>query len=282
MKIVKIIISFVFICFSNQAFINAQIKISPFISYGVQSMKYSYDNENTKGNMGIGFGADLQYHLSEYMIIGTGVRIHTYGATTSFDQFYAEQEMVDTDGDSYILKTTGTNIKEEYKSTAIEIPIFFRYQKWINSDMILYGATGPVISFLSNPKTTMSGTLNTEGYYSSWNLTIDDVEEYGFYSRDVDESKTDTQLKTSLGWLFEIGTEYYFSKRLNLALGVFFQPGLTNISNGGTDSSLMTDAFSYNGTLNGAEKVNLSKIGLRVGVNFDLTPNYRSSVKSIR
>ncbi len=282
MKIIKIFILLVFVNFISEHDTKAQLKLSPFISYGAQSLKYSFDNADVKGSTGIGFGADIQYHLSEYLIVGTGLRIHSYKATAELGDFYTEQDLVDMDGDSYILRTTGSTIEEEYKSTAIEIPLFIRYQKWVTSDMILYGATGPVFSFLGSPNVSMNGTISTEGYYPEWELTIDNVEEYGFYTRDINDSKTETTLKTSIGWLIEVGAEYYLSKRVNLTAGVFFQPGLSNLSNGNSENEIMLDSHTYNGTLNGTDKVKLSKVGLRLGINFDLTPNYRSSVKSIR
>ncbi|WP_139314926.1 outer membrane beta-barrel protein [Saccharicrinis aurantiacus] len=264
------------------AVLNAQIKLSPFISYGSQSVNYDYRANSSKSMMGIGFGADIQYHISEYMIIGSGIRYNEYGATFNLGSFQSEAPMIDQDNDAYILKASGTNIEEEHTVGAIEVPLFFRYQKWISSDFILYGATGPVFSFLGTVKTTInSGSLSTSGYYPQWNLTIDDVPEYGFYTRDITELSTVTEFKTSIAWLIEVGSEYYVSKRLNLAFGLYYQPGLNNISST-TAEGLLTDPNSYTGTINNADKIQLTKAGFKLGVNFDLTPNKRSSVKSIR
>lgn len=260
----------------------AQIKLLPWVGLGAQSIHYTSKSASVDGASGVNFGVDGYYYFNEHMALGAGLRMGSYEATAKFGSFSLEQFLVDMDGDSYVLTSSSNGIEELHKISTIEIPILFRYEKWISNSILLFGATGPVFVLPRNVESNfVSGDLVTSGYYPEWDLTITNVEEYGYYTRDLKGEMPSAKAKTTLAWALEAGGEFFISKRMNLVVSLYYQPGLSSITDS-SEESLMPDAYTFNGSLMGANGVKLSKMGIRVGVNFDLTPKEKEGIKSIR
>ncbi len=275
---------FKFVFFVNVMFLmtsisSAQLKVKPFVGYGIQSMNYDYDQADIKGTGGVNVGADLFYYLSENIAVGSGVRFATYKSTATLDNYVTNSSGTDMDGDSYDLTRTLTDVSENHTQSTIEVPILGRYERWFGPDIILFGTTGPVFIVPGSSKTDFdSGIVTASGYYEKWDLTIDEASGYGYGESDLSGSSVDHTSKMSVAWTIECGAEYYISSRLNLSLAAFFQTGFGSCISEEED----TDPLSFNGTLVEAGSAKLSKIGIRFGVSFDISPPEKSSVKSIR
>ncbi len=261
----------------------AQVKVQPYVGFGNQSIHYSSDNASVDGAIGMNMGLDAFYYINQKMAVGGGIRMVNYGAKASvYDQVYSA-ELTDEDGDDYVLSATFDGIEEDHHLTAIEIPLFFRYQHWVTNDIMLFGSTGPVLIFPGNMESKFtSGTLATEGYFPEWNVTVDDVDEMGFYERDITGNGPDVDASTSLAWNLSFGAEYSIAKRLNMFMAVSYQSSLSSVSDGQSNSDIMSDAYTFNGSMAGAGDIKLSQMGIKIGVTIDITPVEKAGIKSIR
>ncbi len=264
--------------------IEAQIRIQPMLGFGIQKLNFDSDIADVKGTTGITVGANAFYSINEDLFVGAGFAMMTYGADATIDYNYeAGSPRVDMDGDSYILSANFSGVKEKYRMTTIEIPILVKYQRWVSADILLTGATGPVFILPGGLKSEFtSGDLATSGYYKEWDLTIDDIPEYGFYERLLSGDMPDYDLKTTLGWTFQFGAEYYLAKRLNLTATLYYQTALGSAVDIKSDVAFMEDPSVYNGSMYYSDKVKLSSMGIKIGLLFDLTPPEKAGVKSIR
>jgi hypothetical protein len=273
----------IFVCFLLvNGGVVAQIKLQPSFGIGGQSIKYSSELADINGSSGINFGADFLIYINEDMALGGGVRFVNYSSKAVFATFESTENLVDVDGHSFELQTSSDGIEEIYSFSSIEIPIVFRYQQWVTSDIILFGASGPVMVIPEPIKSEItSGSVSTKGYYPQWKLLIDELDDYGYFTRDISGELPDVDTKPSLSWAFEVGAEYYIGKRINILLAAYYQSSFSSVksSEGGF---LMPDAFTYSGSLSAAEIVKPSKMGIRIGISLDITPVEKSSIKSIR
>ncbi len=259
-----------------------QLRLQPSFGLGGQSVNYDYEGATVEGASGVNLGADLYYYLNEDIALGAGVRFSGYKATTSLSNSSVQESGVDIDGDAYQLNRVSNNIAESHSVSAIEIPLLARYQKWVSGSFIVFGSTGPVFVIPGSVKTEFdSGVYATSGYYEKWNLTIDDANEYGFISQDLSNYTPELKSKASMSWTVELGTEYFINKRLNLMVVAFYQPGLSGVIDSSGDQEV-ADPLVFNGSMAGADQVKINKMGIRVGINFNLTPPEKSSIRSIR
>lgn len=278
-KNIYIIIGLLFIV----SVVGAQIKIQPFLGIGSQSIDYSYDQASVEGGVGFCFGANALCFLNENMVFGGGFKFSNYQATVSLTDLNYTTDLVDEDGDSYELTAASSGVKEEHSLSAIEIPLFFRYQDWLTNDILWYGSTGPVFVLPGSMKSKFtSGSLQTSGYYEEWNLTIDDVAEYGFYERSLVGDANEVDVKTTVAWSFEVGAEYFINKRMNLFVAASYQQGLSNVFEGNGSDALITDPYTFNSSLSSADGIKLKSLGVKFGITLDLTPPKKEAVKSLR
>ena len=260
-----------------------QFKLQPSLGFGSQSISYDYEGATVEGTPGVTLGADLFYYLSEDFAVGAGVRFASYKATAAIGDYSFTKVGTDKDGDVYDFTQTMTGIDEKHTLSAIEIPLLARYQKWVSGSMIVFGSTGPVFVVPGSLKTEFNaGTIATSGYYEKWDLNIDEASEYGFGTQDLTLTEPELDPQMGLSWALEIGAEYFINQRINLMLTAYFQPGLSGIIKAGDKVDLASDLFAFRGTMAGADNVKISKVGIRLGINFDLTPPERASIKSIR
>jgi len=263
--------------------VNAQFSIQPSLGFGVQKINFDSDIADIKGTTGVTLGANAFYSLNEDMFVGAGFALMTYGADATLDYNYLGSSRIDMDGDSYDLSANFSGVKEKYRMTTIEIPVLFKYQRWVSADILLSGTTGPVFILPGGLKSEfVSGNLATSGYYPEWHLTVDDVQEYGFYSRSLSGDMPDYDLKPTFGWTFQLGAEYYLAKRLNLTATLYYQTAFGSVVDVQGDVPFMADPAVYNGSMYYSDKVNLSSMGIKIGLLFDLTPPEKAGVKSIR
>ncbi len=282
MKIYNIFVLLLFMVATSA--IHAQIRIQPSLGFGIQKLNFKSDIATVDGTSGITLGANAFYELNEDMFVGSGFAMMTYGADATINYNYeAGTSSVDMDGDSYFLSADFNGVKEKYRMTTIEIPILFKYQRWVSPDILLTGTTGPVFILPGGLKSEfVSGNLATSGYYPEWNLTIDDIPEYGFSSRTLSSDMPDYDLKPTFGWTLQVGAEYYLAKRLNLTATLYYQTGFGSVVDVQKDAVFMADPSVYNGSMYYSDKVTLSSVGIKVGLLFDLTPPEKAGVKSIR
>ena len=274
-------IYFILVLLFSVTCVDAQIKLQPFLSVGSQSIDYSYDNASLAGGGGLGFGANALYYLNQNMVVGAGVKMVKDKATASLVDYTSD--LIDADGDSYELEVILSDVEEEHSLSTVEIPLFFRYQDWLSEKVLWYGSTGPVFVLPGSMKSEFtSGALSTSGYYDEWHLTIDDVEEYGFYKRDLVGESPEVDTKVSVAWSFEVGAEYLINKRLNLFVAACYQQGLSNVADGSGDDALISDSYTFNSSLSASDGIKLKSMGIKFGVTIDLTPPDKAGVKSIR
>ncbi len=254
------------------------------LGFGIQKLNFDSDIAQVDGTTGVTLGANAFYAINEDMFVGAGFAMMTYGADASINYNYESgSSRIDMDGDSYILNASFNGVKEEYRMTTIEIPILFKYQRWVSPDVLLTGTTGPVFILPGGLKSEfVSGDLATSGYYSEWNMTIDDVEGYGFYNRTLSGDMPDYDLKPTFGWTLQVGAEYYLAKRLNLTATLYYQTGFGSVVDVQNEGVFMEDPAVYNGSMYYSDKVTLSSMGIKIGLLFDLTPPEKAGVKSIR
>ncbi len=263
--------------------VNAQFKIQPSFGYGRQSVNYSSEYGTIKGKASYNLGVNAFYFVNQDMALGVGFCMARYGADANLRNDSLFDDRTDKDGWDYTLKAKFNGIEEEHTIMVMEIPLLFRYQKWLSNDLLFFGTTGPVFIIPGTMKGKFtSGSLETSGFYPEYNLNVDsDVPEYGFDTREFNGDVPEIEVKSSIGWTFEAGVELYVQKRLNAFVSAYYMAG-GNISNASGDSEMFPDLNTFNGSMTGVDKISLSKLGIRIGLTIDLTPIEKAGIKSIR
>ncbi len=211
------------------------------LGLGYGSMGYSLRDaagEKVGKNMGDLNGllqVQYAYYFHENWGVTVGVGFVGYGSygvlnNTNAWTEYEGKPLGDTDGEQYTHYAVTHDWREQQITHIVELPIGVQCQYPITKDNLrLYGGVGVRVGVpVYNKWALKSGTLEHQGYYPQWEMTIVDQPDRDFYTEEIgiDFSKERHDLnlkKVALTASAEVGVMYPLSERLDLMAGLYFQ-----------------------------------------------------------
>lgn len=267
---------------------------------GASKLGYTTDTK-VKSNFNLGYSGTLgvQYFFNYHWGLAAGVGISYYKTSAKLQNNYSFENMTDADvffpDGKYTLNVGLKDWTELQKNYFLEIPVMAVYQtKWGLKEIFgLYFAVGvkmqlPIIkkSYEVKQGTQDQGSqLFVEGYYPDYDMTIDDVPDYGFGNTRELDFKGKMDIKFGVAAAAELGFLFKLAPRADLSIGAYADYGFLNIKKGNKSengyliapenegntihpSSFVGDKLQYNGVVNSSavNKVNPLSVGLKVGI----------------
>jgi len=235
---------------------------------GMHNMQYDLKNGSSKGSMGYTFNLGYNYFFSSHWGIGTGIGIQYYSSTSTLNYMDA-LSAIDTDNDSYKYRIYYQDLKEEQNILLFDIPVGFSYRKKLTNKLSLQTTVGGKISLPINAKYKVnSGTIETRGYYSQYNVELYGLPQHGFTTHSV-FSDGDISLNTLYSAFVDFGILYPLSNKTNLYIGGYLNYGVNNMINA-TDKLLFQKDGTYNGVYasNQTDNVSPMAFGIKLGLTW--------------
>ena len=175
-------------------------------------------------------GIDINFMLTKHFGIGAGLRLSSYNATYGISNYNKKSDrmMTDIDGDSYNPVLQIPSIEQQSFIKSYDIPVTLKFQ-FGKGKVRFYLDVGAIGSIISKSYFTIKGSSVKSGYYSSLNVTLTDIPEYGFGSYNYKNETNYELLKgkttsfsgyTSLGFLFQISPSILFTVGAGMTYGL--------------------------------------------------------------
>jgi len=245
--------------------------------YGA-TMVYNQEASNTEiyqveYQQNMNFGFELSYMFTRGFGLGTGVGMNTYSTSYSID-YYNEPSpsmLIDIDGDEYLPNVYVTDLVETDVYESIEIPLLLKFRTG-KGKTAFYMDLGVIYSLISGYY-TQEGYSTRSGYYPEWELTLEDIEEYGFYNyKSLDGTQTDLVVPSS-------GLSAYAAMGLSIPLSHNFYMKLgANVRYGITDMELGTNSHA-NGLADFVENPGETLLhcgGVELGLSYNLSSIWKN------
>ena len=218
---------------------------------GISRLSLSEDTEgylkNTEFPLSSSAGLSIHYFLNSNFGVSVGANYSVYN-TQNNSEYNNEQndnlERTDRDGDNYYLYVD-SKINEQGEFKFLDIPLNFTYRHSLADKTTFYASLGFITSLVQSAEFTVSGDASQSGYYSEFQLLIDDANLYQFGSVQYDDTYpvtiNDLQFMASVsaGVSFPVRTAGYFN------LGIGYQQNVTDL--GYNTSAYRDDYISING-----------------------------------
>lgn len=179
------------------------------------AVKAGYIYSFTK-NIGVGSGLELSQYKQEVFLISNSSMLTNYE--------------VDAAGSAFIYKVTTNNYQEKQILHAVQIPLFIQIKTNINVGIDFNFRAG-VKYFLPvsyKIKATADKAVGT-AYYPDFNLTIDNLPEYGIGSQSSFSADGKYKTKGILMSFFEFGFTFDIGKKNALYVAMFLENGYGTI-----------------------------------------------------
>lgn len=247
----------------------SKYSVNVSMGYGMNYLSYQTDDGKSAPSMGTSFNVECTYRLNKVVGLQIGCGLKNYKTKSTFN-FMESTNSVDSDGDSYELRTYYNNLEEDQKALFLSIPLGIEYKKYFNEASGLFFNAGYEIAIpLSNNYDVVNGTIETTGYYSEWDVELADMEQHGFTTV-IPRYSGEYKLKSESSVYIDLGYFHKLSGKAGLSVGGYLSYGLNNIIDP-VDYDIYDDE-EYYGTLqsNQTEKVKLISLGLKMTFYWDI------------
>lgn len=257
--------------------LNIQPSATEISTNGFLNENNTYGNWSQDGSFTFGGGIEMNYYL-EKPLLGVGARINYTSFKSTFGLESYNQTSVtlaDMDKDTFDLDASGNAYSETVQYSFIDIPIFMKFRYVLNNIKFLnhvYINLGTVFSYGISKTISSEGVYTFKGYYPDYHVDLQDIEEYGFYTKKKFVSKPESQLKSfNISGLAEIGLNILLlGDKLNMNVSIIYQKGLLNLSRGNNDYLMTLGYNNYNALIDSRSKVSTGLFGLNIGILYKM------------
>ena len=219
---------------------------------------------------------EIGYLFSRYIGLSSGISINSYKSQLTLDSYQNKFDSVDIENESYEMRVSGSNIKEDQTVNFLSIPLCLYLRIPFNETFGLFLKTGVNMSVPINNHYKSSGTFTYKGYYPAYNVLLENLPAYGFASDKNIASIGSMNFKPlNFNTIASAGFDIYIVKKIQLAIAACYSKSLlykshSSISNYSSPEKfqLSSDADQINSLMGGSSKVTTQSMGLDITLKF--------------
>lgn len=262
-----------------------------------------YAAEQGKNMGGIGGEVSLRYAVffTPEWGLALGVDYDTYQSYARLNGLYRWNGQVDSEGESYNHLGLTHDWTEQQRIHEVSVPVMLEYQHRFNDRYGIFCGLGAYVGMpLLSGWSLRSGSLEHQGEYPQWGLTLDQITGHDFYTETVgtDFAKDNHGLELQMitvGAKADLGALIALTEQLDLFAGVYAKVDAMDIAgdhqaelgwkqdNATPDyrrHDFMTD---YAGLLNTNQTAAVRpwEVGVKVGIHFRPKPKDKKKVEDM-
>jgi hypothetical protein len=270
MKTITLTLIFLILTFS----IRAQEKGSDIyfnLGGGMHSLSYSTPYAASQRAIGFTINGGYNYYFSKSLGISLGIGMNSFGSSGVLDGLMTSAS-VDMEGADYEHRNYLTLWTEKQSGYMLGIPLGIIYRNPIAKKAGLSATIG--VKYLIPVKATYEvteGKLVSTGYYSEWNVELENLPQYGFSTLNSKPSG-EVKLKSGLSLYADLGITFSIAERRSLYLGGYLDYGMTNIAKSQEDlpfgsKGIYTSIVAVPGA---TDKIIPVSYGLKIGISLGM------------
>ena len=255
-------------------YINILLNPSQTAISNEKNEKFStYSSLNSVKGSSLNFVLDAGYFFSKMIGISSGVTYGSYSTKLSMDSCSIKYSTTDEDLENYEMRIKGKSINEDQKISFLRIPICLdlRIPAGNRLGFFLKGGVGfeiPIAKTFNE-----SGTFSYSGYYPAYNVTVENISNYGFPSNLKTDTSSNLQIKAlNLSMIASGGMFLSLTSNVQLVLGAYYNKSMANISAYKEDPNfrLTSKANVLNSIMAGSKSAGVQAFGLSFGIRYFL------------
>jgi hypothetical protein len=249
------------------------LSIGPSLS-SINNIGDSAVSKLSSGKKGsfLGF-IEIGYFFSDNFGLSSGIGFTTGSTSLTLKSYQNKYNATDSELESYERRVTGSDISETQKISFLCVPICFNMRLPVGEKAGFFLQTGLNLAVPITKSYNNSGKFSFKGYYSAYNVTLENLPLYGFPSNVNLTTSGKLDLKPlDLNFIVSAGFDIFVQEKLQIAAAVFFDKSLSNISNYSDINKfqLSQDVDKINSLMGGCSKATVQSIGLKIALRYYL------------
>ncbi|MEI6049820.1 MAG: outer membrane beta-barrel protein [Bacteroidota bacterium] len=232
------------------------------VSDHISDKKYSFPGS-------VEFG----YFFSKFFGLSSGIGFNSYGTQLTLDTYQNKYNALDSENESYERRVSGSGIKEEQNIGFLSVPICINIRLHFSKTIGFFLQPGVTLLIPLSKSYKSSGTFTYKGYYSSYNVLLEDIPAYGFPSNVSSEFEGKLELKQlNFNAVVSAGFDFFIQKKIQIAIAACYDKSLSGISKYSStdDFQLSSDVNQINSLMGGSSKATVQSMGVKIILRYYL------------
>jgi hypothetical protein len=236
---------------------------------------------STDNQSGYDFSYEKKYSISGYLEVGyfftknigitSGLNYSSYNTQLNLNSYSSNLDVTDMENEQYELRISGKNIAEKQYVGIIGVPVCINMRFNIKKEFGAYFQTGINFAMPMENRYETNGTFTYSGYFSAYNVLLENMPEYGFPSDLPTSNEGNLKLKPVIYCVIaSAGIDYIINNMFQLSLGVSFNKSLESISEyiPPDNFQLTIEANQLNSFMEGTSNALLQSMGINFGLRY--------------
>ena len=228
-----------------------------------------------------GGSVELGYFFSKHIGLSSGIGYRSFRSKVSlasYQNFVGVEnevnegyETVDSENEEYDLLVSGKNIEEEQTISYFDVPVYLNIRLPFSKKIGLFVQSGVDLSFAMTKNYKSSGTFTYKGYYSAYNVVLQDLPKYGFPTNKATAVEGHPEVHPfTIFAVATAGLDFFLSDRIQFAVGATYRKSLSDISAYTADShyQLTPGVDKINSLMGGTNSASAESLGISFKVRY--------------
>lgn len=175
--------------------------------------------------------ADIGYYFSKNIGVSSGIGIISYNTNITLPSYESRWLRIDSEQIEYEQRVSGSKINEKQNVVCLSIPINLNLRLLLGNIIGFFVQPGISINVPLTQRFENSGIFSYKGYYSIYNILLEDLPGYGFPSNLKNYTYGDLELSPFfINATASVGFDFNIQKNAQFAIAATYCKSLTNIS----------------------------------------------------
>jgi hypothetical protein len=219
--------------------------------------------------------AEIGYYFSTYFGISSGLGYNSYKSKASLKSYQNNFQTRDSEKETFEMRVSGSGLVEEQKISYLSIPVCLNLRMPIKKSFGVFLKSGLSFAFPVNKTYSSSGIFTYKGYYSNYNVILENLPAYGFENNKNTSFSGQLPLKSMA--VFAIGSaglDFKVKDNYQIVIAASYYKSLSSISDNTTvDQFQLSPAVSQiNSLMGGSVNASAQSLGISVSLRYFLKP----------
>lgn len=215
--------------------------------------------------------AEIGYYFSKYIGVSSGLGYNSYRSHVSLAAYQNKLNAVDSENEALELRVAGTNIKEEQTINYLYVPIYLNIRLPLTGAIGLFLQSGVNLAIPLKANYTSDGTFTYKGYYSKYNVLLENLPKYGFPTNKATTAAGQLEVKSFTAFVVaSAGFDFFVTEKIQLAVAATYNRSLSDVTayTANTQYQLSPAEDQINSFMGGSTSVKATSTGISVRLRY--------------
>jgi hypothetical protein len=211
--------------------------------------------------------AEIGYFISRYFGVSSGIGYNLYSSKLTLNTYQNFVNTFDSENEAYELRVSASGISEEQKIGYLSIPLCLNLRLPFGKSVGFFLQPGISMAIPLSKTFQSNGTFTYKGYYSAYNVLLENLPDYGFPTDLSIPSDGNLELTPlSFNAVVSAGFDFFIQNKFQIVIAASYERSLSDISEYPSPENfqLSSEVYKINSLMGGSSNTTIQSMGLKI------------------